>query len=81
MTEEEQHLRKIIFLADRLDKTSVIFQETPVCPYCIEIINIMDSKVKTSFTEVTIADRAYQIAEPVCPTCGRIVESRCHLVH
>ncbi len=81
ITTVEHQLEKLIFAQDLKDKTAAVIQEKLICPLCLEVINIMSDKVRVIFSELTLGERTYKIAEPICPLCGHLVQARCHIVN
>lgn len=78
--EHDRYVEKIVFAEAMKDATAAVFQEKPICPHCLEVVNIMDPKVKVNYIEVKIGERTYRLAEPICP-CGELVQARYHIVN
>jgi hypothetical protein len=81
VTTAEHQLEKLIFVEELKDKTAAVIQEKPICPHCLEVINIMSNKVEVFFVEIKVGQRTYRLAEPVCHLCGEVVAARYHIVN
>jgi ribosomal protein S27AE len=79
-TTAEHQLEKLIYAEKLKDKTAAVIQEKPICPHCLEVINIMSNKVTVAFVEIKVGEKTYRLAEPVCPLCGEVVAARYHIV-
>lgn len=79
MITAEEKLKRLVYNEEL--KNGAIIQETPICPRCLEIVNIMDKRVSVEYFEIKIGERAYKLAEPICPLCGEFIPARYHMVH
>ena len=79
-TQTEMQSRLII--AMKL-KGKDIYQETPICPHCLEPVNVLDEKVEVKKRLQEFGKETYSVLEPFCPYCYHLIDVRnfIHLVH
>ncbi|MGO9014697.1 MAG: hypothetical protein ACLQF0_06920 [Dissulfurispiraceae bacterium] len=78
----ESEIQKRLIIAMNL-KGKDIFQETPICPHCLEPVNVLDEKVEVKKRLQEFGKETYPVLEPFCPWCGHLIALKdfVHLVH